>query len=363
MTGPSDVERGRQIVTSGKYSTTNGDEPDWPADDPGPPEPPPPDDDDEHHAEPRLAALLLTRTALKDLPDPQPLIDTVLDQGTNGLLYGPWGTGKTFIALDWAASVATGRPWQGHPTEQRRALYIVAEGAFGLKARVEAWETGWHTSITDDALHILPRPVNLTNAVEVGELAALIDHNGYGFIIFDTLARCMVGADENSAQDCGRVVDNLTWLRQRTPGGRGCIWGVHHTGKDGKTFRGSSVFEAGADVVYNVSADNGAIILNREKRRDGPRHDNHRLKLEAIAGAGSCTVSVSRDSETTVRGGSLLSHFLSHFAVTGATGAQLRDSTDMPKATFYRALNDLLRHGDLVNVGTEKRPLYRTATT
>src|SRR5262245_49160727 len=86
----------------------------------------PPPDDDHHDAEPRLAALLLTRTALKDLPDPQPLIDSVLDQGTNGLLYGPWGTGKTFIALDWAASVATGRPWQGHPTEQRRALYVVA---------------------------------------------------------------------------------------------------------------------------------------------------------------------------------------------------------------------------------------------
>ncbi|RDH75924.1 hypothetical protein DVS77_24700 [Mycolicibacterium moriokaense] len=33
----------------------------------------------------------------------------VLDQGTVALLYGKWGTAMTFIALDWAASVATGR--------------------------------------------------------------------------------------------------------------------------------------------------------------------------------------------------------------------------------------------------------------
>jgi hypothetical protein len=69
---------------------------------------------------PVLAERLLTRSDLRLLPDPMPLIDNVLDQGTTALLYGSWGTTKTFIALDWAASVATGRNWQGRATAQRR---------------------------------------------------------------------------------------------------------------------------------------------------------------------------------------------------------------------------------------------------
>ena len=79
----------------------------------------------------------------------------MLDQGTTALLYGE-GHAKTFIALDWAASVATGRHWQGRTTEQRRVLYVAGEGAFGFKGRVDAWETGWHTEIGDDDLDVLP---------------------------------------------------------------------------------------------------------------------------------------------------------------------------------------------------------------
>ena len=44
-------------------------------------------------------------------------------------------------------------------------------------------------------------------------LAELIRWGGYGFVVFDTLARCMVGGDENTAKDCGLVVDVLNRLR------------------------------------------------------------------------------------------------------------------------------------------------------
>jgi hypothetical protein len=337
-------------------------EPPWPPDDPGPP-----DEQFEHngHAvaddKPVLADRLLTRSALRTLPDPEPLIDNVLDQGTTALLYGKWGTGKSFTALDWACSVATGRPWQGKRTEQRKALYVAAEGAFGLKGRTDAWEQGWGTGVQDAMFNVLPRPVNLTRYVDVCNLVALIVWGGYDFVVLDTLARCMVGADENSAKDCGEVVDVLHRLREHTPGGRGVILGVHHAGKDGKTFRGSSTFEAGADTVYSLTQDDGEVlVLDRQKRKDGPVVDRHELKLAAIDGTGSCVVESSHFTrETTPRSETLLSHFVSHFDDIGATGTALRDSIDMPRATFYRALNDLVRSGRLVNMGTDTRPFYR----
>lgn len=212
---------------------------------------------------PSLGEKLLSRNALRNMPKPEPLIENVLDQGTVALLYGHWGTCKSFIALDWAASIATGRSWQGRSTKRRKVLYVAAEGAFGLSVRVDAWESGWGTVINDEDLVILPEPVNLTVPADVGNLIDLIEWGGYGFVVLDTLARCMVGGDENSARDCGQVVDALTRLRKATPDELGCVTGVHHTGKDAKTFRGSSAFEAGAE---HGLLDNG----RRRDRHAGP---------------------------------------------------------------------------------------------
>lgn len=330
-------------------------------DDPGPPEP------DGAPDIPVLADRLLNRSALRGLPPAEPLIDNTLDKGTTALLYGKWGTAKTFIALDWAASVATGRDWQGRDTEKRPVLYVAAEGAFGLRARFDAWEAGWRTKIDDSGLVVLPRPVNLTKPIDLINLLALVEWGGYGLVVLDTLARCMVGADENSARDCGVVVDAMTRILERTPQGRGVVLGVHHAGKDGKTLRGSSAFESGVDTVYLTTRDGGVINLERQKRKDGPEHDAHSLRIDPIKGTGSATVSASNLSTSGVdkpeRADRLLSTFVQHFAHTGASKSELRLVADMAPATFHRALGDLLKSGDLINEGTEKRPFYKEASS
>jgi len=307
---------------------------------------------------PLLADRLLTRSALRDLPDPEPLIDNVLDQGTFALLYGSWGTAKTFIALDWAASVATGQRWQGRNTVQRKVLYVAAEGAFGFKGRIEAWEVGWHTNIADDWFHILPRPVNLTNTADANHLMALVSWGGYDFIVVDTLARCMVGADENGAKDCGIAVDAMVRLLACTPKGRGVLLGVHHAGKDGKTLRGSSAFESAADTVYFTSRDDMVITLDRQNRKDGPEADRHELRLGLIEGTGSSVVELHRSTATTDRAKALSCTYDTYFAETGCTGAALRDVSGMEKHTYYRALSDLLQARELTNIGTTKQPFY-----
>ncbi|NOP96960.1 AAA family ATPase [Mycolicibacterium fortuitum] len=362
MMDPATEARALAAIDRYRANDTPPAEPPWPDDDPGPPEPPsiaPGTCPDDAQASPVLADMLLNRSALRSLPDPEPLINNVLDQGTTALLYGKHGTFKTFIALDWAASVATGRRWQNRATQQHKVLYIAGEGAYGFKKRIDAWEVAWQTQLEDDELDILPRPVNLTRPLDVANLAALIEWNGYGLVVLDTLARCMVGADENSAKDCGVVVDAMTRLVGHTPGGRGVVLGVHHSGKDGKTFRGSSVFEAGADTVYSSIRDGAVTVLGREKRKDGPEYDRHELNLDPIKGTDSCAISVHRGGGQTDRADKLLSIFVQHFGAIGASKAELRNVAEMPTATFHRALTDLLKAGDLVNHGTDQRPFYK----
>ncbi|MBD8057247.1 AAA family ATPase [Rhodococcus ruber] len=306
-----------------------------------------------------LSARLLTRSDLRTLPDPAPLVDNVLDQGTTALLYGPWGSGKSFVALDWAASVACGRRWQGRTVERRRVLYVAAEGAFGLKGRLHAWETAWKQSIEDGWLDVLPEPVNLTHGLRVSELVELVAVCGYGLVVLDTLARCMVGADENSAKDSGVVVDALSRIREGTPGGRGTVLGVHHTGKDGKTLRGSSAFEAGVDTVYQVEPDGVALELRRTKRKDGPCEDSHRLMVSPVEGTESAVVSVRRGADMNGNAARLLSAFVEMFSDTGASQSALRDAVDLAPASFHRSVNELVKSGALIREERSRGVYFR----
>lgn len=294
-----------------------------------------------------LASRLLSRGCLRNLPEPMPLIDNVLDQGTTAVLYGKWGTGKSFVALDWAASVATGRSWQGRSTVRRRVLYVAAEGAQGLQKRFDAWESGWQQAVEDDQLSVLPVAVNLTNGVAVHELCDIIRDGGYGFVVLDTLARCMVGADENSAKDTGMVIDAMAQLLGATPNGRGVVLGIHHTGKDGKTLRGSSAIEGAADTVYVMKAGGVGFELIREKRKDGPQYDHHALKLNPIAE--SCVVSTSSTGGGMGDRASKLALTMLHkLPPGGATYSDLRKAAldgGQTKSTFERALDDLQKSG------------------
>lgn len=316
----------------------------------------------------KFESRLLTPTGIRNLPEAVPLIDNVLDQGTTALLYGKWASSKSFIALDWACSVATGRSWQGRPSQQMRVLYVVAEGVAGFAGRLNAWEMGWQTKIPEDWMRFLPMPVNLMT----GESEALVDlvtREGYGFIVLDTLARCMVGGEENSARDAGIVVDAMTELMYATPEHRGVILGIHHTGKDGKTLRGSSAFEAGADTVYFTEREGQTVTLCRTKRKDGPQSDVHKLRLAEIEGANSCVVESAFSENVGENDSESVAHlkriFSDLFSATGVSNSDLRQvaaDQGMSQSTFYRARAELVKEGWIVNTGTGARAFWELVT-
>lgn len=232
-------------------------------------------------------------------------------------------------------------------------LYVASEGAYGLHARVSAWEYAWQRQIADDDLLVFPEPVNLGERHAVAELCAAAD--GRDLVVIDTLARCLVGADENSAKDMGIAVDALYRLRDATHGGTVLV--VHHTGKDRETTRGSSALEAGVDTVYTTATDGAHIRLKRTKRKDGPADDTLSLKIKPVLD--SCVLVSTQRVDKRPTADALLSIFLSTFSETGASKAELRVAAGMPPASFHRALNDLLSSQLLINAGTEQRPFYK----
>ena len=233
----------------------------------------------------RLRRAMLKRSEIGTLPDPIPLIDGVIYRNSVVVLAGKFGTYKSFIAVSWASSLATGTPWFGHPVPERvPVIYAAAEGAYGIKRRLEAWERGAGTSIPDD-LYLIPISVRINRPEDVRELEELIVETGAKVLVFDTLHASTPGMDENDSGDMGQVYDVLRSLQER----HGiCAVLPHHTGHQGERARGSSSVEDDADTSFVVQLrgeergpENQRTLVHR-KAKDGPLLPPVPLKLELV---------------------------------------------------------------------------------
>lgn len=315
---------------------------------------PPPDADDQMPV-PTLVDRILSRSQLGTLPQPEPLIEDTLDQRTVALLAGRNSTGKSFLALDWACCIVTGKSWQGRAVlDPGPVLYVAAEGAYGLHQRVSAWEHAWHREAT--GLDVLPEPVNLFTGAGVAELRAHVRRIGYRFVVVDTWARSTVGGKENDNTDSTKAFERVDGLRRSGT----TVLVVAHTDKGDSSTRGASALEDNADTLYRIKGDPRLLELSREKRKDGPRDDFHQLQLKPVLD--SCVVQNTRGHDLVLSGSAeaLMSAFEDGATdMGGLTKVELRHLADQAPATFHRSLKALLTRGSLVNVGTDARPFYK----
>lgn len=237
----------------------------------------------EHGAGDGIRRQVLDIAALRRLRPPTPLVHGLLDLDSVALLYGPPGAGKSFVALDLGLRIATGTRWHGHqPVEHGEVLYIAAEGAHGVAARIDAWKAMTGTIIDPSRFTVLPVAVNLLDARHV---AAIVDYVGDlapVMVVIDTLARCAIGVEENSSRDMSIVVAALDQIRVASGGA--CVLAVHHSGKNlDAGARGHTALLGAADTVLRVTSTERILQLDQEKQKHHDLGHRQTYRLVTIA--------------------------------------------------------------------------------
>lgn len=213
------------------------------------------------------------------------LIKNYLELDSTTLLYGASGSGKSFVAVDMACSIATGTSWQGQDTEEGAVFYIAGEGHSGFKKRFRAWQQQNNVTLQDKPLFLsqttigLPDDTNLRKLID--EIDLLVAETGHKpkLIILDTLARCLIG-DENFAKDIGGFIQSLDTLRLKYGC---CVLTVHHTGHNETTrARGSSALKAAMDTELSLNDTKGTIELSITKQKNHEAPASLHFKLEQI---------------------------------------------------------------------------------
>lgn len=210
-----------------------------------------------------IEAQLLDVEQLRALAPPVPLVNGVLDLETTAWLIGESGSYKSFVALDLAAHVGLGRSWRGRDVHQGDVVYVVAEGARGMRLRVDAWERE-HGPMKN--VRFLPIPVQAADRVAWSALSEVCRRVGPALVVVDTQARVTIGLDENSNSDMSVYAERVDEIKRATGA---CVLTVHHLGRNGTNARGASAIDGAQDAELRIRKTGQYVIeLIMDKQKD-----------------------------------------------------------------------------------------------
>lgn len=208
----------------------------------------------------------ITTDELLEMERPEWLIDGIFPQGLN-VMFGSPKSGKSYLALTMAWSIATGMPWfsRNRLQEPRQVLYLAGEGVGDLRLRAESLLE--HSDIHPGGrLAWWPISLQLARETDAAKLRLEAEKLDAQVIFVDTWARYAGVRDENDAAQTQSALAALEALGRE---GRSVIL-IHHSSKAGE-MRGSSALAGAVEssVRVEINEIDGRVRLSSEMSRRG----------------------------------------------------------------------------------------------
>lgn len=197
---------------------------------------------------------------------PDEIIQGLITSKSMAILYGDSNSGKTFFAVAMAAALSEGADFFGKKVDQGKVLYLATESPGSIRSRMQAIKKSYGLGLSNFAM--IPNPINLYSDPGVTHelIKTVRDIGGVKLIVADTLARMSAGANENSGEDMGPVMEQFSRLAEETGA---CVLVIHHSGKDAaKGSRGWSGIRAHIETEIEVKEENGVRTAEITKQRE-----------------------------------------------------------------------------------------------
>lgn len=213
----------------------------------------------------QVLAKVTTRGELRNRawPEREHMIAPWLRDGEAALLYAPTGIGKTMLTLTLGIAMASGGSVAGwHCPKARRVLLIDGEmNVQDLNDRLGLLEPtvdGVDRGEVDKNLFVYARNdqaaghrfPDLATEEGRGEAFKLIAKHRAEVVVVDNLTTCCSLDDENAAASFQPILAFLGELKAR----RVAVIMVHHSGKTGDSYRGSSALATTFEIMVALTA-------------------------------------------------------------------------------------------------------------
>jgi regulatory protein RepA len=224
------------------------------------------------------------RQAAQTKPEPIDFVTPGLAAGSFGLCFSQGGVGKSMFSLQKAASICLGEDPFGFWSDEAQSCQLKA----GPVVMVSAEDP---TRVLENRIYSVGSHLTEDQQVQIGENLLLLSTQGQGFnvgggqdspwldalkrlvdkwgktprlMIFDTLNRCLGGANENSSTDMGAVVSAFESFCVEY----GCATMVlHHANRS--AVRKDEVHSLLASRGSSALTDNARYVETMTARSDG----------------------------------------------------------------------------------------------
>jgi hypothetical protein len=217
------------------------------------------------------------------------IIENYIEHDCISQLYGPPKSYKSFLALDWACSIAALFPWCRNKIKTPGlVVYIAGEGQNGLGRRIKAWCQHNGADPAHLKLVVSSKPAQISDQEFVKIIqdktnSAIEEFDALPVLfVIDTLARNFGSGDENNTADMNTIVKHLDDIRRPY---RASMLIVHHTGRSNTDReRGSSSLPGALDASFKLSIGkaNTTVTLDPKFMKDEKVPDAMDFKIKIL---------------------------------------------------------------------------------